>query len=145
MKTRLQELAQSDKPGHFVVELPGKGPHPLRAPTPSRASRVRDFRATRAGSPETTGQEQAVLFVGLAWRHPVLEFEAVYPSQDDDAALAAYAEAVWFELEAEGYTVSDVMRMSAATLRHVNARIQEYVEAAKLEDFFGAPPGGTSG
>lgn len=141
----MEELPISDRPGSIVVDLPDKGPHHMRAPAPSKAARVRDFRAGRSGSAETTGLEQAALFVGLAWRHPVLELEVSYPHPDDDAALASYADAVWLELEAEGYTVSDVMRLSAAVLRHVNGRIAEYVEAAKLEVFSGAQTGGTSG
>lgn len=152
MKPRLDVLVTPDLPGFFVVDLGDAAtprPHPMRTPAHSRILRVRDYRAARVeaghGSMQSTGTEQAAILVALAWQHPDVAFEASWPVEPTDAALAAYADAVQLEWEAHGYTLADLLRLGAAVLERANERFRSLVEAAERADFTEAQPGGTSG
>jgi hypothetical protein len=143
VKPRLHRLVPVDKPGHLVVELPGKGPHHLRLPTWSAATRLAKYSVDR---PDDGRWEYFALLIGAAWRHEAQEIEAQLPATDED--LPAYGEAVQIELEEAGYTARDVAVLAVAVLDGCTARMhrrkQEAAEAVDLADFSGPPTATTS-
>jgi hypothetical protein len=168
MIKRPTQLDVPERYPYMLVTLPDKGEHHLQIPSLLAVAKLvkvlkRSHLAVFAGmsggvssagilnlikesGPEMAGALGALL--GLSWRHEAFELEAARGSDDE---LLAYGEAVYEELHAAGYTLSDLAGLSLTVARAVweQAQLSDevQVQAAFIFPMLGKirSPASTSG